>query len=320
MLKAEEDLNEGSGILMSDPRSGIAFQTLSAFQSLGRRISYVQVSPDLNDESLKGIAASNVSQDFWALEKKLSFSTFFIFPEVQVLSLNKILSPHEQDRILRLLEQSKNSLKDPVHGIVVLPTRTPDAFLETLRSNNSELTIFLVPSLFGFTDEGLMEKTLREWRLKPWLMKAPLTAHAQELKTDLAYMGDVAAFLVSAAGRHEIRGKLLEIPPNFTSPQEFFESFRTLFLREKVLSAEKSPMKVGNIFNALWSRFLSKNNLQSLNDLKDTPQEKSIPRGDNALNFFPTALSKPQRIFSDCAQLLKKNPHGKSHFPQRRVL
>jgi len=299
MLQAEDNLTEGSGVLLSNTRTTLGLQTLHVFQSLGHRVTSLEAKP-----------------------LGMAFTSFLAFPATENLTRGQVLNKAEEEDFLEMLARSLVQLPPNAQTIVVLPTGSREELLQNIFSLTKNGTIFLVPTLFGLGDAGLLEQSLDFWNKYPRRfleLKKNIPPHLKSVPTELSFVGDVATFLMSAAGKKNMGSKLLQIPPNIHSLDVFFEQFQRAF---SSTHDSNSSFLQGCFINPFRMRSQKKHffDFWTSEQQRTRPQNTRKIKIENALDYFPTKLSSPERILNRAAQLVRNNATEKNHFPHRRAL
>jgi hypothetical protein len=310
MLINEDKMSESAGIVLTQPGRGLSYQIAGALQRLGRRM--IGLVPTAQDQArIKEIPMQTyvhdwLNPDSGPLEFSQPFSTLVVAPEPW-LGRNHGLERSVVLGLEKLLQEAQ-SLNPELEVIFVVPAATEFGLLAKIRRFlPSKGILFVTPAVFGFRDEALMDQALGYLSDEPGALESRSPSLIQTESTPLVYAGDVASFVVSAPGRSDLYGKVIEIPPSAKSIEEWREAFLKAF-----------QPKAG-----LWDKLKARFGHSYLGHGLDLGPARVHPELDfeftSALQVFPSALTPLARALEQSARVFRKNPELDLHFPPGRA-
>lgn len=319
MLVEERQMKEFDSVLISDPLSGVGFQTAAALNRLGKKVLGF-INENENAEHLKFVKVLSVTPHWKGLEESQPFSSFLACPSGP-LSQNRQLTPEEVSVLKNDLAKAAHFQTD-AQLIVVLPHHCEESILKELtEASHQRATFLLTPTFFGLRDHNILDQSIEAFLENPKFKPSPLDAEAR----DLVFLGDLVGIIVSlllTRSPEQFAGKHVEVPASKHSSTEFFEAFKMKFEEafKKNPSLKLKPQK--------WSEKLLQNLLskspEALNKIiwKPTTRSHTPPETPRlrALDHFPTRMTQLSRALEQAADHYCRHPEMKSHyFPSRAI-
>lgn len=310
-------MTEGDGYLIASATRGLGYQLAGAFRRLGRRTATL-ITPQESTSELDQLPMKTQSVDWQNPQAPLTFtmasefSAVFFTPHPE-LSLNRPVSDLQVDAMIRLLT-SLRERQPRIHALFVLPLATPAEKIARLRQSYSRCTIFLSPALFGFKDAGLMDTATQL-----------LSEQSSELLRDvshlgtppggLAFVGDVAALLVSATENERCLGMVYQIPTLAVSLEQWRLSFVEHFAPSMPWLQRWTARLTGAV--PTWARTASQMAIAPASN--HTELHNFVP-AQQITEHFPTAWTPLARALRTAADQFRRNPGMDLVFPPARSL
>jgi hypothetical protein len=300
MLVSEKHMNEGQGVLLTDPREGLSYQSAGALRRLDRRIVAWLPSEDA-EKRVSHVAMQTLRRDWRArpLEQEIGTFTSLLLSMDRCLGGNEAPTEEELSAWEGLL-QDLATRQPLLHPILALPRATPPDWVQRLRLPLRKTTVFLLPPLFGFRDGGLMDQALSLLDTKPGALLKVANASA----LDLVFVGDVASLVIVAPELERTHGRCVIVPGASTSVEAFRQAFVRAFAPQPGLLERAAAA-------------LSSERLGAGLDLTRTQQ--TAPADAVVMHeLFPSPLSSLDRALAQCAASRTRYPEHELVFPPPR--
>jgi len=308
VLTPEDRLNANDGICVADPLSGLGFQTLGALERLGRR-TLALCAP----EELPRLPIVRRSFPWQQMESSHIIDAWTGSPgELRALLVpfNGSLA-HNVPVDGRLFEKAQKlkvalRLKNPeLHAVFVVSGSTPEKLYLPLL--DARTTVLLAPRLFGLKDGGLFD-----WFQSHLERGLPrLLRFLKERRSDVVqvgFLGDVAALLSTLPQNPAAFEKLLFLPPQEIT----LEDFGRLFLENFLPGGASATQKFRSLFSDRGADF---GGLAALNERVLWPADAA-----NAFEIFPGAQTPVSRALRQCRDSHRRYPEMDLIFGPARAL
>jgi hypothetical protein len=302
MLKPESQLHFSEAHLLPHRRMGLGLQVAAALARLGRKVAHLRVPAQVEESP---VPSQELPYEWGASEEEFpgkpgDVQALIYTPEHE-LSRNESLSESEVTKLETLVRKvlSKNP---SCQTLLCLPYATSAETLARCRSISEAGQIFMLPAVYGFRDEGLLDFALAN----------PESFAAREVsdtKLPLIFSRDAAAFLVSALGHERIaQERLVLVPPQVESLREWQRAFVEVFAPGALSLKQRIRRFLG----------VKARELPPLSPLRGSALSEANLR--NALEIFPTSISSAPRALKLVRDQLAKSPELGLHFPPARSL
>jgi|GEM_PF-1844981 len=271
-------MREDTGLLISTPVEGVGYQSAGALQRLGRRMTGIlQSGSDM--ARLRHVPMPTVrfpwSQAGAALDawpsRADSFQVLLVSPEPE-LGGAQPLSDARAERVENLIHTVRR-FQPELRVLYVLPETLTSPQIDRFRRAAPGSTVLLVPAIFGFRDQGLLDGALAASVRNPSLLSRPPFDASED--TPVLFAGDIASFVADAAARTDLRDLILSVPPTTRSLTEWTRAFRESF----GVPSPTLRQRVAGFAGGRWTP------LQTLH--RGVPVAAARP----ALDWFPTLLT-----------------------------
>ena len=325
MLVEEKQMVDGDGILILDPIHGLGHQTAGAFQRLGTRMAGIfersgasaESSTKPGQQAPYSVPMQRFEVDpqndatLWEALAKIKVASVLVTPEPW-LSRNQVLPALELERLRKIVSRTFENAPN-IHAIVVLPVATANDEVAKFFECAARVTVLLVPALFGFRDASLMDRAVKLLSQRP----SQLLKTADTSSLPLLASSDLAGLLISVPQRSQLFGKVLKVPASLSSVEEFRAAFAKAF-------EPRASNQISRVLSGLLASVFESLSSQKKNELAaglnfGVAAEHGPLAVENALDYLPSALSKPERIFAQSRSSLDRHPTLELHFPPGRA-
>ncbi len=286
--------NEEQMVALFGVDRGVAYQTTGALLRLGRKMLGIVEQPSQRAlVSQVPMVLLSEDDDFQKHFKSDVSWTLLVAGENQAQDIARI------KKIQGIAPQMK--------WVFILPQQTSAEHVEALLSlSGGRCVVFLVPHLFGFRDNGLMDESLRLLKEKP--KKLHDKTNGQK-NASLLFVGDLVSLIVSVPQLGSaVWGRVFVVPGFTCTEEEWLEAFRKSF---------SVPMpSVWDSFKRVFPSF-SSGVFKNISMIPNTPL---VAQAEDFKVSFPTSMTSLRRALDQCASSYKRHPQLELVFPPGRTI